>query len=490
MTFELPPRFGGEPAEPGPDSTERPSGEGSASFRVAGGEPIELLTTGLRWPGRRRRSVYLAYRDLLHISATSRGLRVATTRGIYSVSRRRLGDPQAQLLLLAALRRRIAALPEGEARLARMERLDRWFAEARPPRLTHALLVLCAALFGLQLWSDAVTQAGALRPGLIGLEPWRAVTGQFLHAPFEDIPAFLSPHLIFNGIGLWALGGFIERQLRPARTVLVLAAAGFGAAWFSVLAAYPWVIGASGLVMGLAGALLVMEFLRPERVPAPWRLPRALLVAVIAGDLLLTGGLPGVAVAAHLGGMLFGALATAWVTRSGPVGTPASLPIRGLAMASVAASALCFVALGWAVLAPEQATQRRANLLLETQEISPILLNDQAWTIAISERPSSDLLRLAERLAGRAVDATERRNPDLLDTLAEVLFQLGDEFEAVGLIEEAILLSPREPYFREQRRRFLGERDRDDRPLPPGSNPRLDPEEKLEPPRDGDALLV
>jgi hypothetical protein len=142
------------------------------------------------------------------------------------------------------------------------------------------------------------------------------------------------------------------------------------------------------------------------------------------------------------------------------------------------------------VLAPEQALSRRAGLLLEDREISPVVLNDEAWTIATSEEPSRDLLQLAERLAVRAVEKTRRRNPNLLDTLAEILFQLGDDFEAVDLIDEAILLSPAEPYFREQRRRFLGERDPDDRPEPPGSRPAPAPEAPSPIPRDEDALVV
>jgi hypothetical protein len=61
-----------------------------------------------------------------------------------------------------------------------------------------------------------------------------------------------------------------------------------------------------------------------------------------------------------------------------------------------------------------------------------------------------------------------------LDTLAEALFQSGDRLGALLMIEEAIRLQPREPYYHEQRRRFIGERDAADRPPPPGSMPLLD----------------
>ena len=44
-------------------------------------------------------------------------------------------------------------------------------------------------------------------------------------------------------------------------------------------------------------------------------------------------------------------------------------------------------------------------------------------------------------------------------------FQLGHRAEAVAAIDEAILRDPDEDYYREQRRRFLGERDPEDRPV-------------------------
>ena len=73
----------------------------------------------------------------------------------------------------------------------------------------------------------------------------------------------------------------------------------------------------------------------------------------------------------------------------------------------------------------------------------------------------------------------EQANDSLIDTLAELQFQLGRPDEAVATIDRAIALDPEESYYREQRRRFRGERPADDRPPDPTFRPR---ERRLPPP--------
>jgi len=119
---------------------------------------------------------------------------------------------------------------------------------------------------------------------------------------------------------------------------------------------------------------------------------------------------------------------------------------------------------------------RLANL----PDISPAELNDLAWIIAVSPGSSESELEAALLLAERAVDETGHSEATILDTLAEVQFSLGQTLNAIQTIDEAISNAPEEAYYREQRRRFTGERDPDDRPdyVPPmfrnpgGSEPR------------------
>jgi tetratricopeptide (TPR) repeat protein len=295
------------------------------------------------------------------------------------------------------------------------------------------------------------------------------VTAQLLH----EGPV----HLVLNALGLVALVGLLERQLGTTRSALVLMGSGAGAMLGCAIASYDSVVGASGLVMGAAGALLALELLRPDLLPAPWRLPRRLFVAALVADAVLLLFVPRVAHGAHLGGFLAGG---AFAFALAP-GSPASFAVGpALRAASLVSLALLLASLG--VLArsaanPGLVAARQGERLLSDERASAQLLNNYAWTIAVSAHPSEQQLRVALALARRAVRETRRSDPNLLDTLAEVYFQSGRADDAVATIDEAIELAPGEAYFREQRRRFLGERAADDRPEPPD----LPPGEPAEP---------
>ena len=127
-------------------------------------------------------------------------------------------------------------------------------------------------------------------------------------------------------------------------------------------------------------------------------------------------------------------------------------------------AALAIAVAGSELLGPGNFAARHAVRMGRLPGASADELNDAAWTIAVDHGSSPALLEVALHLAERAADETHHAAPYILDTLAEVHFQLGHRDEAVAVIEEAILRDPGEDYYREQRRRFLGERDSEDRP--------------------------
>lgn len=68
--------------------------------------------------------------------------------------------------------------------------------------------------------------------------------------------------------------------------------------------------------------------------------------------------------------------------------------------------------------------------------------NELAWTIATSDNVDPQCLGLAEKLAERAVQLTDGKNADSLDTLARVQFMLGKKQEGIATEEKAANVEP------------------------------------------------
>jgi len=426
--------------------------------------------TGARFGG----PVYTAYSDITHIATSPRAVWLGTRRSVYVIARRTFVDPNGPEHLVRALLEQIARQPGGSGQLARMAQIEETSRTRAPLRATWGLAAVCVALFAVQWFGgENVYSVGYFTRVLAGDgDWWRIVTGNLLHAG--------PTHLILNVLGLLAIGSLVERALGSAATVCVMAASGLGAmaasAWWSALP----VVGVSGVVCGLIGALSWLELRFGEELPAWWRVPRRALFGVIAGTALLSL-LPFIAAAAHAGGFVGGGVAAmvlAWRTFGARL-NPGW--VRGLAGASAVIAALAIGAAGYELLRPGEFNARFVARLAHLPGISAEELNNAAWSIAIDDRSSPQLLEAALELAVRAADETDHSKAHILDTLAEVHFQLGHRDEAVAAIEEAIQREPDEDYYREQLRRFNGERDPEDRPfLPPQpAEPTVSEEEGL-----------
>ena len=138
-------------------------------------------------------------------------------------------------------------------------------------------------------------------PAIFREMPWTILTSLFVHAPF---PRF--GHILANTITLYFFGGYLLRLVGERNFFIIYFVGGIlGNIFYAFLFPPPvQVIGASGAIFALGGALAV---LRPrERVfiiPIP--VPMPLWVAVIGGFFILSL-FPFVAWQAHLGGLIFG----------------------------------------------------------------------------------------------------------------------------------------------------------------------------------------
>ena len=178
-------------------------------------------------------------------------------------------------------------------------------AVARPggrPLMTILLIADCALVYVLH-WAvpnSFVYQEYAYATVLTGAEPYRMLTAAFLHAQ-----SFIL-HIVVNMYTLWIFGQALEPLLGRARflAVYLLSAVGGSVGYFLLTPPnLGGVVGASGAVFGLFGAMFVVMRQRGGD-------SRQLLV-LIAVNAVLGFVVPQIAWQAHLGGLVTGALATA-----------------------------------------------------------------------------------------------------------------------------------------------------------------------------------
>lgn len=412
---------------------------------------------------RSSRSIRTPWEEIVHVAVSPRAVWIGARRSVYVLPRAIFEAEHAPERLVRSILEHLAERPGGEARLQHMALVEARGRAPSPTPATWGLVGACLAVFVLQLvLGDPLYDVGYYRGSLAEQgDWWRLVTANLLHG-FPRVPI----HLGLNLLGLIALGTLCERPLGTARTLVVMGVSGVAAMGASGLAGYPEVVGVSGVVFGLLGAVTWLELRHGAELPAWWRVPRRALYAMLGLSALLGILVPFIAGAAHLGGLLGGAAATAVVQR--PLGPVARRGLRAAASAVVAITLLAVLSAAEELSQPGDYSERLARRIADLPDATPLELNNRAWIIATDPEASPGMLQAALRMAERAVDETGREDATVLDTLAEVQFVLGRGADAVATIGEAIQREPDERYYREQLRRFTGERDADDRPDPPG----------------------
>lgn len=140
-----------------------------------------------------------------------------------------------------------------------------------------------------------------LQPASFTEEPWTIVTCLFIHAGFF--------HIFANMFTLYFFGTYVSMLIGENKFLIIYFLGGLlGNIFFMVLGDfYAVVIGASGAVFAVGGALTVLRpNLRVMIFPIPAPIP--LWIAVI-GMFLIISLFPNVAWQAHLGGLLLGLIA-------------------------------------------------------------------------------------------------------------------------------------------------------------------------------------
>lgn len=185
--------------------------------------------------------------------------------------------------------------------VTRMPRGPRRSGTSDRPLVTYTLVALTSVMFLVGLipgvgplveWLLAFNSIFVF-PGA-NFQPWRLVTVTLVHAGIW--------HVALNMLALWALGRSLEPLLGRMRFLaLYLLSALGGSVLVALLAPATWVVGASGAVWGLLGAMFVIGRHLGANVTA---------IAVILGLNLVITFLPGSNISwqAHIGGGLVGLL--------------------------------------------------------------------------------------------------------------------------------------------------------------------------------------
>lgn len=168
------------------------------------------------------------------------------------------------------------------------------------PVVTITIIGLCVVAYLLQLTVPGFTQRWWFSPVQGETEPFRFLSAAFLHSTGFQL------HILLNMVALWFVGPYLEHSLGRARYLALYLLSAIGGSVGVLLFASPFdeswytaVVGASGAVFGLFGAIFVVL----KRLGGD---ARGMLV-LIGINVVLGFVVPSISWQGHLGGLAVGA---------------------------------------------------------------------------------------------------------------------------------------------------------------------------------------
>ncbi|MFI6831002.1 MULTISPECIES: rhomboid family intramembrane serine protease [unclassified Kribbella] len=165
--------------------------------------------------------------------------------------------------------------------------------------VTIVIVALNVLVFiAVRIGSSRVVNDLVLVPFLVDSEPWRLLTSAFTHVQLF--------HIFSNLFMLYQLGPPLEQMLGRLRfsILYLLSALGGSVAVWILASPVSATLGASGAVLGLVGALLVVS--RARGLDVTW------IIAYVAITAVISFTIPNISWEGHLGGFLTGA-AVGWI---------------------------------------------------------------------------------------------------------------------------------------------------------------------------------
>ncbi len=255
--------------------------------------------------------------------------------------------------VVAAVRARMAAHPQGAGLLARLddnEARQKAFA-GRRPIITWAVAAACAALFVVEVVSGALDPRdpamlltlGANAPALVNDgQVWRLVTACLLHGSLV--------HLAMNLSALLSTGGLLERWLgRSGFAIVVVVTGVVGQLGSAIAFRAPMSVGLSGALFGLLGVLLWSTLRFRTSTTGGLKVPLSSWIFLLITNAFLST-LPFVDVVAHGAGFAAGVAVGALVSPR-PAGRGAVLRPRARFAFAIVAGLVVVAAVVAAIVA-------------------------------------------------------------------------------------------------------------------------------------------
>ena len=167
----------------------------------------------------------------------------------------------------------------------------------KPTKLTLVLIVSCVVLYIPELIGLNLNAWLAVSPYSPYYAPWQLVTAMFAHGSLE--------HLLMNMVSLWWLGTLLERMQGTVRFAIVYFVSGIVGNLVFALFSDGYAVGASGAIFGMLGAVAVLLY-KHRQSPVGKAMLQGLLVMIAIN--VVNSFMPGIALEAHFGGLLAGAL--------------------------------------------------------------------------------------------------------------------------------------------------------------------------------------
>jgi rhomboid protease GluP len=250
----------------------------------------------------------------------------------------------------------------------------------RTPWLTFAILALLAAVFAAELAFAIEPTRGFLEPGARTLLALGGLQYAATVGSDEWYRMFLAPlmhtgalHLLFNGIALYVAGRILESAIgaRWFAALFVVSAVAGSFVSLMVNARTTVSVGASGAVMGLFAAMLVLS----SRFADPMRLRITAISVLLAAMLPMASASFGVIdYGAHIGGAIGGSAAALlllalWPNRASAGAAPTGRPRLAFLATLVAAIGVAGAAYGATRVPHDHKLQTYAALLFPRERL-------------------------------------------------------------------------------------------------------------------------